>query len=64
MMAGTGLPPGAHRALDTVRRADALAWMAEWVFESGDAPTLAPDQHKIVVHVEAEVLSNGDAGRC
>ena len=64
MMAGTGLPPGAHRALDTVRRADALAWMAERVFESGDAPTLAPDQHKIVVHVEAEVLSNGDAGRC
>ena len=25
----------------TVRRADALAWMAERLFESGDAPTLA-----------------------
>ena len=48
----------------TVRRADALAWMAERMFESGDAPTLAPDRHEIVVHVEAEVLSNGGARRC
>ena len=48
----------------TVRRADALAWMAERLFESGDAPVLAPDRHEIVVHVEADVLSNGGAGRC
>ena len=48
----------------TVRRADALAWMAERVFEPGDAPALSPDRHEIVVHVEAEVLSNGGAGRC
>ena len=48
----------------TVRRADALAWMAERVFESGDVPALAPDRHEIVVHVEADVLSNGGAGRC
>ena len=48
----------------TVRRADALAWMAERVFESGDAPALAPDRHEIVVHVEADVLANGGAGRC
>ena len=48
----------------TVRRADALAWMAERVFEPGDAPALAPDRHEIVVHVEADVLSNGGAGRC
>ena len=47
-----------------VRRADALAWMAERVFEPGDAPALAPDRHEIVVHVEAEVLANGGAGRC
>ena len=47
-----------------VRRADALAWMAERVFESDDAPALAPDRHEIVVHVEAEVISNGGAGRC
>ena len=48
----------------TVRRADALAWMAERMFESGDAPALAPDRHEIVVHVEAEVLADGRAGRC
>ena len=48
----------------TVRRADALAWMAERLFESGDAPVLSPDRHEIVVHVEADVLANGGAGRC
>ena len=48
----------------TVRRADALAWITERVFESGDAPALSPDRHEIVVHVEADVLSNGGAGRC
>ena len=48
----------------TVRRADALAWMAERVFEPGDALALAPDRHEIVVHVEAEVLADGRAGRC
>ena len=48
----------------TVRRADALAWMAERLFDSGDAPALAPDRHEIVVHVEAEVLADGGAGRC
>ena len=48
----------------TVRRADALAWMAERLFEPGDAPALAPERHEIVVHVEAEVLAHGGAGRC
>ena len=48
----------------TVRRADALAWMAERLFEPGDAPVLAPDRHEIVVHVEADVLADGRAGRC
>ena len=48
----------------TVRRADALAWMAERMFESGDAPALAPDRHEIVVHVEADVLADGRSGRC
>ena len=48
----------------TVRRADALAWMADRLFESGDAPALAPDRHEIVVHVEADVLADGRAGRC
>ena len=57
---GTFLTGPSH----TVRRADALAWMAERLFEPGDAPALAPDRHEIVVHVEADVLSNGGAGRC
>ena len=48
----------------TVRRADALAWMAERVFEPGDAPALSPERHEIVVHVEADVLADGRAGRC
>ena len=48
----------------TVRRADALAWMVERVFGSGDAPVLSSDRHEIVVHVEADLLSNGGAGRC
>ena len=57
----------------TVRRADALAWMAERMFEPramhwrgwpSDAPVLAPDRHEIVVHVEADVLTDGRAGRC
>ena len=48
----------------TVRRADALAWMAERLFEPSDAPVLSPDRHEIVVHVEADVLTDGRAGRC
>ena len=48
----------------TARRADALAWMAERVFEAGDAPALAPDRHEVVVHVDAEVLAGGGTGRC
>ena len=47
-----------------MRRADALAWMAERVFESGDAPVLSPDRHEIVVHVEADVLTDRRPGRC
>ena len=48
----------------TVRRADALAWMVERVFESGDAPVLSADRHEIVVHVEADVLADRRPGRC
>ena len=48
----------------TARRADALAWMAERVFEPGAAPPLAPHRHDVVVHVDAEVLAHRNAGRC
>ena len=55
---------GTATVTDVRDRADALAWMAERVFESGDAPALSPDRHEIVVHVEADVLADGGAGRC
>ena len=52
------------RPSHTVRRADALAWMAERMFEEGEAPALSPHRHEVVVHVDAEVLARGTAGRC
>ena len=52
------------RPSHTVRRADALAWMAERMFEEGEAPALSPHRHEMVVHVDAEVLARGTAGRC
>ena len=49
----------------TARRADALAWMADRVFEDrATSPALAPDRHEVVVHVDAEVLAGGGTGRC
>ncbi len=53
-----------RRLSRTVRRADALAWMAERMFEEGQAPALSPHRHEVVVHVDAEVLAQGTAGRC
>ena len=48
----------------TVRRADALAWMAERLFEEGEAPALSPHRYEVVVHVDSNVLARGEAGRC
>ena len=65
-----GSPPDVPRGTPTptppvtVRRADALAWMADRGFESGDAPALSPDRHEIVVHVDAAVLAGAGTGRC
>ena len=60
------VPGGTHpcRPSHTVRRADALAWMAERIFEEGEAPRLSPHRHEVVVHVDDEVLARGTAGRC
>ena len=60
------VPGGTYprRPSPTVRRADALAWMAERMFEEGEAPALSPHHHEVVVHVDAEVLARGTAGRC
>ena len=74
--ASTAAPPGVPTSPDvprgtrprgparTVRRADALAWMAERVFERAGAPPLSPQLHEVVVHVDAEVLAHRNAGRC
>ena len=63
---GADVPRGTYpdRPSHTVRRADALAWMAERMFEKGEAPALSPHRHEVVVHVDAEVLTRGTAGRC
>ena len=45
------------------RRCAERGWPSE-LFESGDAPALSPDRHEVVVHVEADVLADGGAGRC
>ena len=60
------VPRGTYprRLPPTARRADALAWMAERLFEEGEAPALSPHRHEVVVHVDAEVLARGEAGRC
>ena len=34
------------------------------MFEEGEAPALGPHRHEMVVHVDAEVLARGTAGRC
>ena len=52
------------RPTHTVRRADALAWMAERLFEEGEAPALSPHGHEVVVYVDTDVLARGEAGRC
>ena len=48
----------------TVRRADALAWLAERVFDPAGAPPLSPQLQDVVVHVDAEVLAHRSSGRC
>jgi len=53
-----------QRPSPTERRADALAWMAERMFEEGEAPALSPHRHEVVVHVDAEALARDTAGRC
>jgi len=48
----------------SVRRADALAVMAESFVKHGVAALSGGDRHQIVVHVDAETLREGTAGRC
>jgi hypothetical protein len=46
------------------RRADALELLAESFLANGPATTSGGDKYQIVVHVDAETLQTGCAGRC
>ena len=48
----------------SVRRADALAVMAESFVKHGAEALNGGDRHQIVVHVDAETLRDSTAGRC
>jgi len=48
----------------SARRADALGRLAETFLKEGPAALAGGDRHQIVVHVDAQTLSEGVAGRC
>ncbi len=47
-----------------IRRADALTVVAESFIANGPGAMSGGDRHQIVVHVSAETLRDGSAGRC
>ena len=47
-----------------MRRADALELLAETFLQHGAAAMSGGDKHQIVIHVDAETLREGGAGRC
>lgn len=47
-----------------MRRADALELLAETFLQRGAAAMSGGDKHQIVIHVDAETLREGGAGRC
>ena len=54
----------AERPKPSVRRADGLAVIAESFLKHGAEALSGGDRHQIVVHVDAETLREGTAGRC
>ena len=68
--AGTCVPnvepkePPDERPTRATRRADAFAVLAETFIKHGGAPLNGGERHQIVVHVDAETLRDGSAGRC
>jgi hypothetical protein len=46
------------------RRADALGRIAESFLQHGSESLVSGDRHQIIVHVDAETLREGGAGRC
>jgi hypothetical protein len=53
-----------ERPKPSARRADALAVIAESYLKHGAEALNGGDRHQIVVHVDAETLREGTAGRC
>jgi hypothetical protein len=57
-------PTPGERPAWSVRRADALARIAESFLAHGAEVLPAGDRHQLVVHVDAQTLRDGCAGRC
>ncbi len=53
-----------ERPTRAARRADAFAVLAETFIKHGGAALNGGERHQIVVHVDAETLRAGTAGRC
>ena len=72
--AASGVPAGAgvkqaacaedERPSHAARRADALALLAESFLAHGARALSGGERHQVIVHVEAETLREGTAGRC
>ena len=68
--AGTCVPnvepkePPDERPTRAARRSDAFAVLAETFLKHGGAPLSGGERHQIVVHVDAQTLRDGSAGRC
>jgi hypothetical protein len=56
--------PSDERPARPARRADALGALAESFLKRGGAVLNGGERHQIVVHVDAETLRDGTAGRC
>jgi hypothetical protein len=57
-------PTPGERPLRSVRRADALTRMAESFLAHGAEVISAGDRNQLVVHIDAQTLREGCAGRC
>ncbi len=56
--------PADERPTRGARRADAVAVLAETFIKRGGAALTGGERHQIVVHVDAQTLRDGTAGRC
>jgi hypothetical protein len=64
MFGGSGSEASGERPSWGARRADALGRIAESFLQHGSEALSSGDRQQIVVHVDAETLRDGGAGRC